>query len=250
MSTVRNGLSHKVPRGVKAAAFGVSLILSALSTVAALRWPQSHWLVWMSFVPLFAAIRCLRPLAASSAGAVWSACLCLFLSTSAGSSAMRGWEPGTGFTVPPVEPSVSVVALLMSIPTVYIGLAARSTRGTALDLIRLALGWTLLEVVLHLHSLTDMREGVLSTSGTNLVKMHWLGRLLAYVCSAFVVAYANASLVRMLTDAGVWFLIPQSLIGSLDFPGRVARRKTVPVNHWATGAADPRAPPLFLAALR
>ena len=52
----------KLPRSPKAAGLGVSLVLSALPTAAALRLPNQHWLAWISFLPLFVVVRSLGEL--------------------------------------------------------------------------------------------------------------------------------------------------------------------------------------------
>ena len=64
---------------IKAVALGVSLVLSALLTAATLRSPDLHWLAWFSFLPLFVALRSLRPMPAALTGGLWGACLYLFV---------------------------------------------------------------------------------------------------------------------------------------------------------------------------
>ena len=62
--SVNRSIALELPCSLKPAALGVSLVLSALLTAAALRLADQHWLAWFSFLPLFVVIRSLRPLAA------------------------------------------------------------------------------------------------------------------------------------------------------------------------------------------
>lgn len=79
----KNGvpIGSSLPRSFKVVALGVMLVLSALLTTAALRVPDQHWLAWISFLPLFAVVRWLRPSVAVLAGGLWGACLYLFTAT-------------------------------------------------------------------------------------------------------------------------------------------------------------------------
>ena len=61
MSTGPQAIVSSRLRAAKAAALAVSLVLSALLTAVAWRRPHDHWLAWISFLPLFVAVRSLRP---------------------------------------------------------------------------------------------------------------------------------------------------------------------------------------------
>lgn len=84
----------------------------------ALRSPDVHWLAWFSFVPLFVAVRSLRPMMAALAGGLWGACPCLF--TPAGPA----YTVDTVFS--DVGPPAWLLWLLIVIPVGHVDLAARA----------------------------------------------------------------------------------------------------------------------------
>lgn len=227
-----------------------SLVFSALLTAVALLTPELHWLAWFSFFPLFVAVRCLRPRMAALAGALWG--LGLYLFSTAGSTASLGaTASGVGFAAPGVSPSGWLLALLILIPAVYTGLAARRMRAIGFKLLTLALGWTLLEVVLQLYQLQEHRpvgvqQGLLTGSHGEIAQLHWLARLLAYVSTAFLVACVNASLVSILSGTRLTFPPSPSLAASAD-PGAWNPPHLVPpIQSWILRQAQPRAPPIQL----
>ena len=61
-----------------------------------------------------------------------------------------------------------------------------------LELLTLALGWTLIEVVLHLHNPSGPHEGVLAGSQGEGPHLHWLARLVGYVSTACLPQFAVA----------------------------------------------------------
>ncbi len=127
MFTGLQSMANRLPRGVKAASLALSLVFIALLTAVALRSPDDHWLAWISFLPLFVAVRWLRPPAAALAGGLWGACLYLF--SSLGSTpAVEALAPGIDLTAPAIGSAVWYLALLIVIPAVYVGLAARPSR--------------------------------------------------------------------------------------------------------------------------
>ncbi len=71
----RCGIGRRVASLLASAA---ALLLSALLTAMALQVPDLQWLGCLSFLPLFAIIRRLRPSAASLVGCFWGSCLYLF----------------------------------------------------------------------------------------------------------------------------------------------------------------------------
>lgn len=253
-------------RGVKAAALVVSLVFSALLTAVALRTPDYHWLAWISFLPLFVVVRSLgcsvtsrdgvrsrparvchrpvrsviamppgRPFIATLAGGFWGACLYLF--------STAGPTPPVDTVVPAVGPSVWLLTLLIVIPSVYVGLAARRARAIGFNLLTLALGWTLVEAVLHLQSVCAPHEGLLTASQAEGPQFHWLARLLGYVSTALLVACANASLVGILSGARLRVPACPSLGGSPNIVGRIASKVVLAIQFWILGQAYPRAPP-------
>ncbi len=190
-----------------------SLVPSAALTAVALRAPEHHWLAWVSFLPLFVAVRWLRPATAALAGGLWGACLYLFC-TAGPTPAVEAMAPAIDPAAAAVGPSAWLLALLIVIPAVYVGLAARPARAIGFKLLTLALGWTLVEAVVGLHNPSGQRDGLLTGSQGEGPHLHWLARLLGYVCTAFLVACANASLVGILSGARLSFPAYRSLAGS------------------------------------
>jgi apolipoprotein N-acyltransferase len=220
----------------------VSLVFSALLTAAALRSPDHHWLAWISFLPLFAVVRSLRPPAATLAGGLWGGCLYLLCTA--------GPTPAVDTVAPAIGPSAWLLALLIVIPAVYVGLAARPARAIGFNLLTLALGWTLLEVVLHLYSPSRPHEGLLTGSEAEAPQFHWLARLLGYVVAAFLVACANASLVGILSGARLSFPACRSWAGSPIAGACAPSQVSSAIQSWTLRQAHPRAPPVEIAAVR
>ena len=273
------GIALALPRSVKAAALSASLVLSALLTAVALRSPDCHWLAWISFLPLFVAVRWLGcpvhsrgggqtgggcpvpsrgggrnrsarrsrdsspsptlrdgggPIAAALAGGSWGSCLYLFCSTG---------------PVPVVSPSAWLLALLIVIPTVYVGLAAWPARAMGFNLLTLALGWVLIEAVLHLHNSSSPDDGLLTGWQAEGPHLHWLARLLGYVSTAFVVACVNASLVGILSSARLSFPAYRSLAGSPNAGALPRSQVVLAIQSWTFHQTYPRAPPVRVAAV-
>jgi len=167
--------------------------------------------------------------AAALAGGFWGGCLYLFCSAGPARA---------------IDPSAWLLTLLILIPALYVGLAARPARAIAFNLLTLALGWTLVEAVLHLHHPTAGREGLLTGAQSEGAQLHWLARLLGYVCTAFVVACANASLIGVLS--GVRLIMPRvKSIGALaNFEASLLSRISVYVRLLTVRETYPRAPPV------
>ena len=228
-------IGSKLLRSPKTAALGVSLVLSALLTAAALRLPDLHWLAWISFLPLFVVVRSLRPPAAALAGGFWGGCLYLFCSA--------GPTPTVDTAGLVIAPSVWLLALLIVIPAVYVGLAARSARAIGFKLLMLAIGWTLIEAVLHFHNPSAPHEGLLTGSQGDSAHLHWFARLLGYVSTAFLVACANVSLVGILSGTRLRLPARRSLAGSPDAVGWLPSQVVLAIQSWPLRQGYPRAPP-------
>ncbi len=225
----------KLPHSVTTAALGVSLVFSALLTATALRMPNDHWLAWISLLPLFVVVRSLRPLAALAAGGFWGGCLYVFLTIGAPSSVAT---EALAFV-----PSAWLFVLMIVIPAVYVGLAARPARAVGFSLLTLALGWTLIEVVLYVHNPSGPHDVLLSGSQGEGAQLHWLARLVGYVCTAFLAGCANASLVTIVSDARLRFPRCRSLGGSPNAVGWVPSQAVPAIQSWILRQAHPRAPP-------
>ena len=236
--------------GVKLLALAGALIFSAYLTAAALRSPDHHWLAWISFLPLFVAVRWLRPATAALVGGLWGACLYVFL-TAGPTPVVEAMALAMDPTAAAITPSASLLALLIVVPAVYVGLAARPARcgtgilpvSSAIKLLTLALGWTLVEAVLHFHHPSALREGLLSGSQGEATQLHWLARLFGYVCTAFVVACVNASLIGILSNARLGLPAGRSLAEPPNAGVCPASQTTLCFQLLALSQTCPRAPP-------
>ena len=308
------GMLNNLPRSVKAGALGVSVVLSAALTAVVLRSPDHHWLAWISFVPLFVAVRWLRAPEAALVGGLWGACLGLF---------------SAGGPMPVIALSAWLLALLIVIPAVYVGLAARPARAIGFNLLTLALGWTLVETVVAASSANvpeprvsaradvpyevqatpkprgantghfsgqptaplRSRLGSVAPNGTRSISKiggaghvagtgsasrvrhadhetrvlpvyqrrsaprtlpdahverppsHWLACLIGYISMAFLVAWANASLVSILSNAHLSLPVQRSLTGPPKPIGWLRSQAVPAIQSWTFCQAYPRAPP-------
>ncbi len=230
-----HNIIRRLPRSIKVTTLFVSLVLSALLTAVALRAPECHWLAWFSFLPLFVAVRSLRPLQAVLAGGIWGGSLYVF--------ATAGLDPVAGALASGMSPSPWLLALLILIPAVYVGLAARPARAIGFNLLTLALGWTLVEVVLHLYNPTNPHEGVLGGSQSEGLQFHWLARLLGYIATAFLVACANASLLGIVAGVRLSFPAYRSFTALPNFAGWLPSQVLLPIQSRTLHQGSPRAPP-------
>ena len=233
-------IAIKLPRSAKAVSLAVSLTLSALLTAAALRSPDYSWLAWISFLPLFVVVRWLRPATAALAGGLWGTSLYVF--------STAGPTPTVEALTSTIGPSAWLLALLIVIPAVYVGLAARHARAIGFKLLTLALGWTLVTAVLHYYNPAGTSEGLLAGSQSEGPHLHWMARLLGYVGVAFLVACANASLVGMLCSARLCLPACRSLAGSPNVVGRLPLQGVPAIQPWTLRQSYPRAPPIPIVA--
>jgi apolipoprotein N-acyltransferase len=162
----------------KNAALGASLVLSAYGAACAAQGGLPLWVGWVALVPVFVAIRALRPILAMLCGALWGASLFVFTS---GAS-----EPG--------HPLV-VGLLLTVVPAAYAYLAAYVTRWIGFSPFVLGVGWMGVELAL---APVGLHNGLLSATQGDTALMDYIGRALGYVLVAFLVAYINALLVEVL----------------------------------------------------
>ena len=163
------------------------------------------------------------------AGGFWGGCFYLFCSAG---------------PTPAIGPSAWLLALLIVIPAVYVGLAARPARAIGFKLLTLALGWVLLEAVLHLGNHFGPHDGLLTGSAGEGPRFHWLARLLGYVCTAFLVVCANASLVGLLSRVRLCFPAGRLLAGSSNAGAWPPSQVLLAIQSWVFRQAYPRAPPV------
>jgi len=155
----------------------VGIVLSAYATAYAAQAGHRAWLGFLALLPLFSAIRVLRPLAAAGCGALWAISLAVFLHLTGG------------------ETSVVSAGSLVAIGTCYTGLSAALTGWIGFSPFVLGVGWMGVELAL---SPLGLHNGLLSASQSDTALMDHLGHALGYVLVAFLVAYVNAALVAVL----------------------------------------------------
>lgn len=203
------------------------LILSAYLLAQAGGSRPHPWLGLLSLLPLFRAIQVSRPWPALAAGAVWGASLYVFI--------IRAAEAG-------LPSGVESFMLLVTIPAVYAGLGAWITRRVGFSPFVLGVAWMLVELALRPLAL---HRGLLAgTQGDGLL-IGPIGRPFGYLLVAFVVAFAGASLLALLSGIRIR-LGDQTISVGPD----IARRWLwhVVSSKWQACRlcmSQPRAPPAF-----
>jgi len=213
--------------GVKPFAFCLSIVVSALFTATAMGSPNLGWVAWLSLLPLFFAIRQLRPIRASACGAIWGISLLGF------SVAIGRWEN-------PLD--VWSMLLTAVIPAVYALAASALTRWIGFSPFVLGVGWMGVEFAL---APLGLHFGLLASTQGDAAVMDYIGRALGYVLVGFLVAYVNAALVAVL--ARVCLDVRRSISwtvstsrGALLSPQTFGR-----LSHLVLQPSRPRAPPLW-----
>jgi apolipoprotein N-acyltransferase len=210
----------------KPLAFIVPIVLSAYLTAAAVGSPTHAWVGWLSLLPVFFAIRLLRPLRALICGAVWGASLYVFC--------VAGGRTG-------VPATASSFVLLAGIPALYTYAASALTRWIGFSPFVLGVGWMGVELAL---APLGLHSGLLSGSQDQTVLMDYIGRALGYVLVGFLVAYVNALLVEVFGRACLRlprpFLIKRSGNGILFLRSQIDGCLTLVTLQ----PSNPRAPPM------
>ena len=161
-------------------ALTIALVGSAYLTATAVGSPTHAWMGWLSLLPLFVAIRVLRPLRASVCGALWGGCLFAFC-------------VAAGRTT--VSANLASFTLLTAIPALYTLLGAGLTRWIGFSPFVLGVGWMGVELAL---APLGLHSGLLAGTQDQTALMDYIGRALGYVLVGFLVAYVNAALVAVL----------------------------------------------------
>lgn len=188
-------------------------------------WAGLGWLGWVSLVPLFGAIRLLKPMAAVLAGAWWGATLSLG----------QAWFVSNG---PPA--GILDVALPVSVFSLYVGLGSALTRRIGSSPLVLAVGWIGVELALQP---LGWRHGLLAATQDDGSLGLRVAPLLGYVFVAFLVVYANASLVAVLGKARLRTPRQRSF-ATLPISEACSSSQTVLcLQFLALGQGGPRAPP-------
>jgi apolipoprotein N-acyltransferase len=207
-----------------------SLALSAAVTAAAAQSGQHSWLAWISLLPLFWAIRSLRPLGAALSGALWGGCLYALLATGA---------------TPTIPSALWTAALLTVVPGAYAASCSLLTRRIGFNALILGLGWIAVEIALRPLSLD---RGLLAGTQAGGTLADWVSSFFGYALVALLLVCANASLISILT--GVRLSVPacRSVPGSPPVRGLRSPPTFACLQRWTYRQAYPRAPPIPVAA--
>jgi apolipoprotein N-acyltransferase len=149
--------------------------------------PGYSWIAWFGLLPLFLAIRILRPIAAALAGAFWGICFYFFSATG---------------SIGVISPTVQSLALLTIVPALYTFFGALLTRLVGFNPLLLAFGWIVLELALKP---LGLQQGLLACTQSQGPFLHWISNLLGYAFVAFLVACVNASVLSILSIARLRF---------------------------------------------
>ncbi|MEW5701625.1 MAG: hypothetical protein AB1792_05290 [Candidatus Zixiibacteriota bacterium] len=146
------------------------------------------WLAWLSPLPLFLAIRTLDRVGAVLYGGIWGSCLLVF---------------GTAIAPCPLSPLLTSL-LIVAVPATYAGLGTWLTRRIGFHPLFLGLMWVGAELAM---GPLGFHRGLLGGAGGDWSLVHQIGSLFGYVLVAFLVAWANASVLGVL--AGIRFAVPR-----------------------------------------
>ena len=173
----------------KGVTLALALLLSAYLMAVAVGTAGHPWLAWTSLIPLFFAIRWLRPLLALGSGVFWGAGLFLFSTTAVPTEVPATW---------------AALALLSLVPAIYAYLGALASRRFGFNPLVLGVAWMGVELTLQPLGLrAGLLGGVVQEHATVLERV---GSVLGYVLVAFCIALVNASVVSALS--AVHFNIP------------------------------------------
>lgn len=143
------------------------------------------WLGFLALVPLFVAIRVCRPFEALAFGGTWGLSLYLF---------------GTLTLEAAVPQGPAALALLTSIPALYMFLGACLTRWIGFSPFVLAVGWMGVELAF---APLGLRNGLLASTQTDGWLLQVIGQFFGYALVAFVVALISAHVVSALSAVRV-----------------------------------------------
>ena len=231
-SALRGGRDSAAQSDLKHAALALSLVASALLVALSIASPECAWLRWFAFgglLPLFVAIRVLRPGRAMFAGALWGLALYVFC------VAVFDTGISTGF---------SSIGLLTAIPAIYAFLAANLTRWIGFSPFVLGVSWMGVELAfepLGLHT------GLLAGTQGDGTLINWMGGALGYVLVAFVVALINAALVSAVARVRISNAIPHNAVRSAPSGTRLVPQTYSCFPLLVIPPSQPRAPPIRVA---
>ncbi len=217
--------SSSAPRNATLATLALSLVASAFLMALSLASPEYPWLGWLTLLPLFFAIRVLRPARAMLSGALWGLSLFLFSVTL--------FDTGIASSLPSL-------ALMTAVPAIYAYLGARLTRWIGFSPFVLGVSWMGVELALEP---LGLHNGLLAATQGDGVLLHWVGGALGYVLAAFIVAFVSAALVSVLSRVRLAIPRPQYLTGPGECPARLVPQTFSCFPLFAIPVSQPRAPP-------
>jgi hypothetical protein len=212
-------------RRIKAVAIALPLIAGGFSLAVALRSVNASWLGWLALLPLFAAIRTCRPIAAFLGGLLWGTSV---------------WVGATAGGAAVVDGGLLSFGLLAGVPAVYAYLGCRVTRWSVFSPIALGVGWVGVELLLQP---LGLGEGLIATTQHGGTWASWLAPTLGYAMVSFVVALVSASLVSALST--VRLSVPRSALRSGSGHSGTLRnpRAFFRALRYFSSPSQPRAPP-------
>lgn len=204
----------------------VALVASAYLMAAALGFEGYRWAAWFSLLPLFAAVRMLRPREATVWGGFWGFCLFLFSVTLARTA---------------IPPTVQSLVVLTAVPAGYALLGAILTRRFGFNPLVLGLGWVGVEFGLKPLGLP---HGLLAGTQGGGTFLHLVGGVLGFVFVAFVIASANAVVLSAFHSARA--ALPRLSVGIPVCDSRewVHERASSRPSVWIASSFRARAPPV------
>lgn len=215
---------------VRSVALVPALIVSAYVMALTLGPSEQSWLAWVALLPLFVAIRTLRPLSALLSGALWGSCLYVF--------AVALGSLGSGEGLLPF-------ALLTAAPAAYALLGSLVTRWIGFNPLVLGVAWMGMEFAFER---LGLHHGLLGSTQGGGVLMAWVGGALGYVLVAFLVAFASSVLLVLLSRVRVGLTSPRYLAAPDLRATRLIPQTFYGFPLFAIPASRPRAPPIEAAA--
>ncbi|NOT00971.1 MAG: hypothetical protein HOP29_10120 [Phycisphaerales bacterium] len=211
--------------------FASSLIVGGVATAAAMHARELFWLGWLSAVPLFAAVRWLRPGQAGVSGGLWGLALLASHTFLTGES----FGPGMG-------PLMAVVAG----PALFGWLLSVYRRWNGFDPLTLAVGWLGVEL---LAAAAGMERGILAGTQNEFVVTGLGGQFFGYLFVALFIANTGALLTG---PFGARRAVPDSALRRwIDAFSHFIRLCTrhLPRRLESSSRYAPRAPPIAYAVL-
>lgn len=214
----------KVRAGVKAGGLAALLAAGAVAVGASIGLAGWGWLCWVGLLPVFLAIRIMRPGLALLGGGLWGGSLFVTLA----------------FLGDGIPLTLRSLGLMVVIPALYCGSSVCVTRRIGFNPLVLGLGWVGVELALGWLGLC---RGLLTGAGSQGPVTAVAGRVLGYACAAFLIAYLSALIVSLAAD----LRLPAS--GPRDVAAGADGRAVFLLDDWAwcpvpiIRLMQPRAPP-------